>query len=90
MNAYISGHTYHGKCICVGFATCLVICFPADGLQHAFRSFGAMKIEWPGKEGKHPRYPPKGQTLLIMAKKMIKPLVLVLFSVMTLVSLLDF
>ncbi|ESN98974.1 hypothetical protein HELRODRAFT_66900 [Helobdella robusta] len=33
------------------------------GLQSCFRSFGALKIEWPGKDGKHPRYPIKGKEL---------------------------
>ena len=31
------------------------------GLQAAFQAFGPMKIEWPGRDGKHPRYPPKGK-----------------------------
>lgn len=30
------------------------------GLQQAFRPFGALSIEWPGKDGKHSRHPPKG------------------------------
>ena len=30
------------------------------GLQNAFKAFGPVKIEWPGRDGKHPRYPPKG------------------------------
>lgn len=33
------------------------------GLQTAFKTFGPMKIEWPGKDGRHPRYPPKGELL---------------------------
>jgi len=30
------------------------------GLMQAFRPFGSLNIEWPGKEGKHCRHPPKG------------------------------
>uniref|UniRef100_UPI00358E7F84 cytoplasmic polyadenylation element-binding protein 1-like isoform X3 n=1 Tax=Myxine glutinosa TaxID=7769 RepID=UPI00358E7F84 len=30
------------------------------GLLGAFRAFGPVSVEWPGKEGKHPRFPPKG------------------------------
>ena len=37
----------------------IITCFSA-GLQNAFKSFGPMKIEWPGKDGKHPRYLPRG------------------------------
>ncbi|ELT91350.1 hypothetical protein CAPTEDRAFT_118515 [Capitella teleta] len=37
-----------------------------SGLQYAFRTFGAMKIEWPGKEGKHPRYPPKAGYVYVL------------------------
>jgi cytoplasmic polyadenylation element-binding protein len=33
------------------------------GLQGSFRTFGPMHIEWPGKDGKHPRYPTKGKEL---------------------------
>ena len=29
----------------------------AAGLQSAFKAFGSLKVEWPGKDGKHPRYP---------------------------------
>lgn len=35
------------------------MCFVA-GLMQAFRPFGALTIEWPGKDGKHSRHPPKG------------------------------
>lgn len=34
------------------------------GLMQAFRPFGSLNIEWPGKEGKHCRHPPKGELLL--------------------------
>ncbi|MEE6514516.1 hypothetical protein FKM82_022717 [Ascaphus truei] len=30
------------------------------GLINTFRVFGALSVEWPGKDGKHPRCPPKG------------------------------
>ena len=33
------------------------------GLQAAFKQFGALRIEWPGKDGKHPRYPNRGHEL---------------------------
>ncbi|MEE6514514.1 hypothetical protein FKM82_022717 [Ascaphus truei] len=32
----------------------------AAGLINTFRVFGALSVEWPGKDGKHPRCPPKG------------------------------
>ena len=41
----------------------LTTLFLTVGLQSAFRTFGPMKIEWPGKDGKHPRYPTKGKEL---------------------------
>ncbi|XP_049470183.1 cytoplasmic polyadenylation element-binding protein 1 isoform X2 [Panthera uncia] len=30
------------------------------GLINTFRVFGSLSVEWPGKDGKHPRCPPKG------------------------------
>lgn len=33
------------------------------GLQAAFKQFGPLRIEWPGKDGKHPRYPNRGHEL---------------------------
>ena len=27
----------------------------------AFKIFGSMKVEWPGKDSKHQRHPPKGK-----------------------------
>ncbi|XP_061451438.1 cytoplasmic polyadenylation element-binding protein 1 isoform X2 [Rhineura floridana] len=30
------------------------------GLISTFRVFGSLRVEWPGKDSKHPRYPPKG------------------------------
>eukprot|EP00794_Sanderia_malayensis_P019598 gene19598-21526_t len=35
------------------------------GLQQAFRQFGTVKVEWPGKEGKQNRHPPKGYVYLL-------------------------
>ncbi|KAK2524614.1 Cpeb1, partial [Columba guinea] len=32
----------------------------AAGLINTFRVFGSLSVEWPGKDGKHPRCPPKG------------------------------
>ncbi|XP_070536883.1 cytoplasmic polyadenylation element-binding protein 1-like isoform X1 [Ptychodera flava] len=39
------------------------------GLQNAFKPFGNVKIEWPGKDGKHPRYPPKGYVYILFEKE---------------------
>lgn len=33
---------------------------PVAGLINTFRVFGSLSVEWPGKDGKHPRCPPKG------------------------------
>ncbi|XP_015728227.1 cytoplasmic polyadenylation element-binding protein 1 isoform X6 [Coturnix japonica] len=30
------------------------------GLINTFRAFGSLSVQWPGKDGKHPRCPPKG------------------------------
>lgn len=30
-------------------------------IHTSFKMFGNVKIEWPGKDMKHPRYPPKGK-----------------------------
>ncbi|XP_068131741.1 cytoplasmic polyadenylation element-binding protein 1 isoform X4 [Hyperolius riggenbachi] len=35
------------------------------GLINTFRVFGALNVEWPGKDGKHPRCPPKGYVYLV-------------------------
>ncbi|XP_064421867.1 cytoplasmic polyadenylation element-binding protein 1 [Latimeria chalumnae] len=35
------------------------------GLINAFRVFGSLTVEWPGKDGKHPRCPPKGYVYLV-------------------------
>jgi cytoplasmic polyadenylation element-binding protein len=46
------------------------------GLQQSFSPFGAMKIEWPGKEGKHPRYLPKAGYVYVLfeSEKSVKAL----------------
>ncbi|XP_069758873.1 cytoplasmic polyadenylation element-binding protein 1a isoform X2 [Narcine bancroftii] len=35
------------------------------GLINTFRVFGSLTVEWPGKDGKHPRCPPKGYVYLV-------------------------
>ena len=40
---------------------CLCAC--VAGLQASFKQFGPLRIEWPGKDGKHPRYPNRGHEL---------------------------
>ncbi|KAK1157935.1 cytoplasmic polyadenylation element-binding protein 1-like isoform X1 [Acipenser oxyrinchus oxyrinchus] len=35
------------------------------GLINTFRVFGPLSVEWPGKDGKHPRCPPKGYVYLV-------------------------
>lgn len=35
-------------------------CLAPAGLNNTFSSFGPLTVEWPGKDGKHPRCPPKG------------------------------
>ncbi|XP_054858722.1 cytoplasmic polyadenylation element-binding protein 1 isoform X3 [Eublepharis macularius] len=35
------------------------------GLISTFRVFGSLKVEWPGKDSKHPRCPPKGYAYLV-------------------------
>jgi len=37
--------------------------FVVAGLQASFKQFGPLRIEWPGKDGKHPRYPNRGHEL---------------------------
>ncbi|KAK2150887.1 hypothetical protein LSH36_384g05005, partial [Paralvinella palmiformis] len=46
------------------------------GLQNSFKAFGPMKIEWPGKEGKHPRCPTKAGYVYILfdSEKSVKAL----------------
>ncbi|KAJ0056745.1 hypothetical protein NL108_014177, partial [Boleophthalmus pectinirostris] len=36
-----------------------------SGLIATFSSYGPLSVEWPGKDGKHPRCPPKGYVYLI-------------------------
>lgn len=33
---------------------------PLAGLINTFNCYGPLSVEWPGKDGKHPRCPPKG------------------------------
>ncbi|XP_023694020.1 cytoplasmic polyadenylation element-binding protein 1 isoform X2 [Paramormyrops kingsleyae] len=35
------------------------------GLIHTFHTYGPLSVEWPGKDGKHPRCPPKGYVYLV-------------------------
>lgn len=35
-------------------------CSFAAGLINTFSGYGPLTVEWPGKDGKHPRCPPKG------------------------------
>ncbi|XP_042332566.1 cytoplasmic polyadenylation element-binding protein 1 isoform X5 [Sceloporus undulatus] len=35
------------------------------GLISTFRVFGSLRVEWPGKDSKHPRCPPKGYAYLV-------------------------
>ena len=51
------GHIQYDGRICHIFISFYAF---SAGLQASFRSFGPMKIEWPGKVGKVPRYPTKG------------------------------
>eukprot|EP00057_Strongylocentrotus_purpuratus_P023012 XP_011677486.1 PREDICTED: cytoplasmic polyadenylation element-binding protein 1 [Strongylocentrotus purpuratus] len=45
------------------------------GLQASFKPFGLIRVEWPGKDGKHPRYPPKGYVyVLFESEKAVKAL----------------
>jgi len=47
------------------------------GLQQAFKPFGQVKVEWPGKEGKQNRHPPKGYVyLLFESEKSVKALLM--------------
>lgn len=34
--------------------------FISAGLINTFSGYGPLTVEWPGKDGKHPRCPPKG------------------------------
>lgn len=34
--------------------------FVTAGLVNTFSAYGPLTVEWPGKDGKHPRCPPKG------------------------------
>lgn len=34
--------------------------FVTAGLVNTFSAYGPLSVEWPGKDGKHPRCPPKG------------------------------
>lgn len=38
----------------------LYCCFCPAGLINTFSGYGPLTVEWPGKDGKHPRCPPKG------------------------------
>ena len=49
-------------CILYCAVACIIVL--TVGLQNAFKAFGPVKIEWPGRDGKHPRYPPKGMSAL--------------------------
>ncbi|KAG1652681.1 Cytoplasmic polyadenylation element-binding protein 1 [Nymphon striatum] len=43
------------------------------GLVEAFAPFGQIRIQWPGKDTKHPTYPPKGYVyILFEAEKQVK------------------
>ncbi|XP_071789324.1 uncharacterized protein [Asterias amurensis] len=45
------------------------------GLQSCFKPFGNVRVEWPGKDGKHPKYPPKGYVYVLFDnEKSIKAL----------------
>ncbi|XP_048825496.1 LOW QUALITY PROTEIN: cytoplasmic polyadenylation element-binding protein 1-like [Brienomyrus brachyistius] len=35
------------------------------GLINTFSAYGPLSVEWPGKDGKHPRCPPKGYVYLV-------------------------
>lgn len=47
--------TVKSVCSCITHA----LYFPA-GLINTFSGYGPLTVEWPGKDGKHPRCPPKG------------------------------
>ena len=49
--------------------------FSLVGLQNSFKAFGPMKIEWPGKEGKHPRCPTKGLYHFAIVNRIYRPYV---------------
>ncbi|XP_055969952.1 cytoplasmic polyadenylation element-binding protein 1 isoform X2 [Sorex fumeus] len=39
------------------------------GLLNTFCEFGSLSVDWPGKDGKHPRYPPKGYVYLVFKQE---------------------
>ncbi|XP_030635151.1 cytoplasmic polyadenylation element-binding protein 1a, partial [Chanos chanos] len=46
-----------------------------DSLINTFSVYGPLSVEWPGKDGKHPRYPPKGYVYLVFeCEKSVKAL----------------
>lgn len=36
-----------------------------SSLMTAFQPFGSLVVDWPGKEGKHARHPPKGESSVL-------------------------
>lgn len=50
-------------CVYLSWVDCFLVsalAHCAAGLVNTFRVFGSLSVEWPGKDGKHPRCPPKG------------------------------
>ncbi len=44
------------------FLNTLFFCLSVASLLNTFSVFGPLKVEWPGKDGKHPRCPPQGNS----------------------------
>lgn len=40
-------------------------------LLNTFSVFGPLKVEWPGKESKHPRCPPQGTVNLVVHRNVV-------------------
>jgi len=47
---------------CIMFLNTLLFCLSVASLLNTFSVFGPLKVEWPGKDGKHPRCPPQGNS----------------------------
>lgn len=54
---FIKSKYDYGLCKYINDLSCV---FVLAGLITTFNCFGSLSVEWPGKDGKHPRCPPKG------------------------------
>ena len=68
---YLQIALYYAFIVSLGTIIHKSVKISAVGLIACFEKFGSLKIEWPGKDDRHNRHPPKGKTFIHVALNLV-------------------